>query len=149
MGKTATVVLVTVLVAIPAFLLAPAAPLGPAIWPAPVQLTPPPTPAQVKLFQVLGVFEALSLGLGVSFLILGWPAMQRAAGPSRRRAFVMYLGVAWLLANWWLHDGFHMVAGLNPGGLLWIEYGFHVTLILAGAALAYGFATMGRESRVR
>lgn len=32
-----------------------------------------------------------------------------------------------------------MVIGLRPGGLLAIEYAFHVTLIIAGVAFAYSF----------
>jgi hypothetical protein len=54
----------------------------------------------------------------------------------------MYLGTAWFLSNRWIHDNLHMVVGRRPNGLLGIEYGFHVTLIIAGAALAYSMATM-------
>ncbi len=139
---TARVLLVTLLIGVPAFLLAPAAPFGPAIWPAPAPLTPAPTPGQVKLLMVFGALEAAALGLGAAFVILGWPLVRRAAAPERGRAVAFYLGTAWLLVNWWLHDGLHMVSGMNPGALVWIEYGFHGTLIAAGAALAWCFATL-------
>lgn len=148
MGKTATVVMVTLLVGVPAFLLAPAAPLGPLIWPPPVDLSPAPTAGQVTLFQILGAFEALSLGLGVSFLFVGWSAVRRIAGPSQWRAVIMYVGVAWFLVNWWVHDGLHIVAGMSPRALLGIEYGFHVTLIFFGAGLAYCIATARWDERV-
>ena len=136
------VLLVTLLVGIPAFLLAPTAPLGPAIWPAPAPLMPAPTPGQVKLLMVFGVLEAAALGLGVAFVILAWPLVRRAAAPIRGRALAFYLGTAWLLVNWWFHDGLHMVSGMNPGALVWIEYAFHGTLIAAGGALAWCFATL-------
>ena len=45
----------------------------------------------------------------------------------------------------WLYDGLHIVNGMNSGGLIWIDYTFHGTLIVAGAALAYCFATMNWE----
>ncbi len=70
--------LVALVTAIPAFLLAPAAPLGHAVWPAPAELTPPPTPTQVEFFVLLGACEALALGLGVAFLIFG---AVRSGGP--------------------------------------------------------------------
>ncbi len=136
---------VTLLVAIPAFLLAPTAPLGHTIWPAPAELASPPTSTQVSLFMLLGACEALALGLGVAFLIFGWPQVRRVAVARRGRALASYLSIGWLLVNWWAHDGFHMVTGLHPGGLLGIEYAFHVTLIVAGAALAYSFGTMAAE----
>jgi hypothetical protein len=149
MRTTVKVLLVTLLIGIPAFLLAPMAPFGPAIWPAPAPLMPAPTPGQVTLLMVFGALEAAALGLGVAFVILGWPLVRRAAAPDRGRAMAMYLSTAWLLVNWWLHDGLHMVSGMNPRGLVWIEWGFHGTLIVAGAALAYCFARPDWEGSPR
>ena len=143
------VVLAVLVVGILAFLLAPNAPWT--IWPKPADLMPPPTPTEVNLFMLLGVFDALSLGLGVACLIFGWRLVMQVAAPARGRAAIIYVSTVWLLGNWWVHDALHMVNGMNPTGLLRIEYGFHVTLILAGAALAYAIATMvmdGSISRV-
>ena len=109
---------------------------------------PPPTPTEVNLFMLLGVFDALSLGLGVSCLIFGWPLIEQVATPSRGRTVIIYLSTVWFLGNWWVHDALHIVNGMNPTGLLWIEYGFHVTLIIAGAALAYAFATMVTDGSI-
>jgi hypothetical protein len=128
---TGKVVVVTLVVAIAAFLFGSHAPLGYVLWPTPVALASPPT-----------ALEALAFGLGVAFLLFAWPAVGRVAGSSHGRALAMYLGTAWVLSNWWIHDNLHMVVGLRPNGLLGIEYGFHVTLIIAGAALAYSMATM-------
>ena len=140
------VVLVTLVVAILAFLLAPNAPWT--IWPKPADLMPPPTPTEVNLFMLLAVFDALSLGLGIACLIFGWPLVQQVAAPSRGRAVIIYISTVWVLGNWWVHDALHMVNGMNPTGLLKIEYGFHVTLIIAGTALAYALATMVTDGSI-
>jgi hypothetical protein len=50
------------------------------------------------------------------------------------------------MANWWPHDSLHLHNGLALNGLLGIEYGFHVTLMLAGVILAYFFLTLQRRS---
>ena len=55
-----------------------------------------------------------------------------------------HLGIAWSLVNWWAHDGFHRVTGLNYEGLIRIEYGFHVTLIVGGILAAYFFLSVAR-----
>jgi hypothetical protein len=49
------------------------------------------------------------------------------------------------LGNWWLHDGLHMVVGMHVGGLLAIEYGFQVTLIIAALALTWALAKMAQS----
>ncbi len=139
---TGKVVVVTLVVAIAAFLFGSHGPLGYVLWPTPVALVSPPSAIQEKLFMLLDALEALAFGLGTAFLLFAWPAVGRVAGSSHGRALAMYLGTAWFLSNWWIHDNLHMVVGLRPNGLLGIEYGFHVTLIIAGAALAYSMATM-------
>lgn len=147
MNPKGKVALVTILFAIAAFLLASHGPLGHVLWPAPVALAASPTGMQVTLFILLDALEALAFGLGLAFILFAWSAVKQVAGPSTGRAVVMYVSTAWFLTNWWFHDNFHMVTGLRPGGLLAIEYGFHVTLIIAGAALAYTFALMARAQR--
>ena len=139
---TGNVAIVTLVVAIVAFLFGSHGPLGYMLWPTPVALVSAPTATQGKLFMALDGFEAVAFGLGIAFLLFGWPAVRRATGSSPGRALVMYLGIAWVLSNWWIHDNLHMVVGLRPNGLLGIEYGFHVTLIIVGAVLAYSMVTM-------
>jgi hypothetical protein len=141
------VIIVTLVVAIAAFLFTSHGPLGSVLWPTPVAFASPLTATQGKFFMLLDAFEALAFGLGVAFLLFGWPAVRRAAGSSHGRATVMYLGTAWFLSNWWIHDNLHMVVGLRPQGLLGIEYGFHVTLIIVGTALAYSLVTMPPPAR--
>ncbi len=70
------VLVVTVLVAILAFI------LGPIIW-SPAEGSPSPTAAQIPFLLFLSLVLATVLGLGVSFLAFGLPVMRRIS-PSRR-----------------------------------------------------------------
>ena len=148
MTRTVNVVLVTLVLGIAAFLCGSHGPLGAAIWPPPVSLTSAPSVVQEKLFMLLDAVEALAFGLGLAFVFFAWPAVKQAA-PSTGSAAVLYVSTAWLLTNWWIHDNLHMVIGLRPGGLLAIEYAFHVTLMMAGAALAYSFTRAVGRARAR
>ena len=131
------VALVTALFAVPAMA------LGQAIWP-PAPGGPEPTAGQLPFFILLAVFEALTFGLGVSFLLFGFAPLKRAVGGSAWRTWAIYLSVGWFLVSWWPHDNLHIHNGEDLQGLLYIEYGFHVTLMLAGIVLAYSLLTMLR-----
>jgi hypothetical protein len=145
-SSTRPFVLITVVAALAAFLLGPRAPLGELIWPATADLHPEPTGAQAGLFMLLGVVEALAFGAGLAILVLGGAIVRRVVPPDRPGlATATHLALFWLLWNWWLHDGFHMVAGLHTGSLLAIEYAFHVTLIAAAGVLAYALTTAARR----
>ena len=87
------------------------------------------------------MFEALTFGLGVSFLLFGFAPLKRAVGGSAWRTWAIYLSVGWFLVSWWPHDNLHIHNGDDLQGLLYIEYGFHVTLMLAGIVLAYSLLT--------
>jgi hypothetical protein len=57
-----------------------------------------------------------------------------------------HLAIAWSLINWWPHSNFHQTIGARSvGGLLAIEYGFHVTTIAAALIIAYFFMTLLRQ----
>jgi hypothetical protein len=58
----------------------------------------------------------------------------------------MYLAIGWFLVSWWPHDNMHIHNGNDLQGLLYIEYGFHVTLMAGGLILAYSLLTMLRSS---
>ena len=60
------------------------------------------------------------------------------------RAWAMYLSVGWFLVSWWPHYNLHLHTGLDLQSLLYIEYGFHVTLIFAAFVLAYSLLTLLR-----
>jgi hypothetical protein len=132
------VALVTALFAVPAMA------LGKVIWP-PAPGGPEPSAGQFPFFILLAVFEALTFGLGISFLLFGFAPLQRAVGATWR-AWAIYLSVGWFLVSWWPHDNLHIHNGDDLQGLLYIEYGFHVTLMLAGIVLAYSLLTMLKPS---
>jgi hypothetical protein len=123
------VLAVTVLVAAPAMM------LGPVIWP-PAEVGPEPTAGQFPFFLFLAAFEALTFGLGVSFLLFGFAPLKWALGGSSWRTWVAYLAVGWFLVSWWPHDNMHIHTGTDMQGLLYIEYGFHVTLMASAVILA-------------
>jgi hypothetical protein len=131
------VALITALFAVPAMA------LGQVIWP-PDPGNPEPSAGQLPFFIFLSVFEAVAFGLGISFLLFGFPALLRLARGSRLRAWAMYLSVGWFLVSWWPHDNLHLHTGLDLQGLLYIEYGFHVTLIFAAFVLAFSLLTLLR-----
>ena len=131
------VALVTALFAIPAMA------LGKVIWP-PAPGGPEPTALQFPFFIFLALIEALSFGLGISFLLFGFAPLQRAVGGSTWGTWAIYLSIGWLMVSWWPHDNLHIHNGDDLQGLLYIEYGFHVTLMVAGIVLAYAVLTLLR-----
>lgn len=118
--------------------------LGPILWPM-AEGGAQPTSGQLVFFIVLEAIQCLAFGLGVSFLLFGLPLVRRASPNSRLMAWAMYLSIGWLLVSWWPHGHLHQVVGENFQGLLYIEYGFHVTAIIAGLVLAYGFLLLLRQ----
>ena len=70
------VALVTALFAVPAMA------LGQVIWP-PAPGGPEPTAGHFPFFLFLAVFEALTFGLGISFLLFGFVSLKRALGGLR------------------------------------------------------------------
>ena len=136
------VVFVTLGLGIVFFLASPLGPLG-GFWrpyPLPPALTP--TQIQVSLFVLLHLIEALVSAFGVAFLIFGYPLVRAVAPASGTLTRLAHLAIAWVLINWWPHDSLHVSNGINPTGLLRIDYGFHVTLMAAGLILAYFFLTI-------
>jgi len=106
---------------------------------------PRPHRHAVTLFLLLNLCEVVTFGLAISFLIWGWPWVMRVANSHRGRAVWMYVSIAWLLGNWFPHDNLHVHNGMNMSGLLFIEYGFHVSLMITGLILAGGFLAILRE----
>ena len=121
--------------------------LGPILWPIP-EGGPQPTGGQLFFFILLEAIQSLAFGLGISFLLFGLPSVRRVSPNSSPVAWAMYLSIGWLLASWWPHGHLHQVVGENLQGLLYIEYGFHVTLIIGAVVLAYGFLSLlGQQSK--
>jgi amino acid permease len=125
------VLLVTVIVAIPAFI------LGPIIWP-PAEGSPSPTATQIPFLLFLNLVQATVLGLGVSFLAFGLSVMRRISPDSKVRAWAMYLSIAYLMISWWPHINMHVHnAPDNLQGLIYIDYLFHLPSMIAALVLAY------------
>lgn len=124
--------IVTLVFAIPAFLLAQV------IWPSPAGAPQPPA-GLLPLFILYGAIEAIAFGAGVAFLVFGYRWV-RAVGGAGRLTWLTYLSIAFVLMQWWPHDNMHRVAGTDFGALLRLEYGFHATIILASTIIAIFFA---------
>ena len=132
----------TVVLAAVAFLTSPNAPLG-GFW-RPGPDVPTPSAAQLPLFILLNIAEVLTFGLGVSFLLFGFPIVRAISPASELLTRAAHLSIAWTLFNWWPHDSLHLHLGLDLNGLLAIEYGFHITLMIAGGIMAAFFITLLR-----
>jgi hypothetical protein len=140
--KTLQFVAVTVTVAVLAFSLTFV------IWPIPPGITLPP-PGLVPYFAFVIACECLSFGFGVAFLIFGFPLVERFGG-SRFTTWGGYLGIAWFALNWWPHESFHRTtANTNFTRMIWIQFGFHLSLIVAAALVARFFAEAARGRTAR
>lgn len=112
---------------------------GQILWP-PSPDIPFPSPSQVIQFNILYVIESYLFGLGIAFLILGWPYVQKVSAHSGT-ARVMYFSLVWLLISWWPHDNLHLhlYDTHDIQSLIFIEYTFHLTVIIVSLILAYSF----------
>ena len=132
------VLIVTLVVAVPAFL------LGPVLFP-PAEVGMEPPTGQIPSFILLGVWDAVFLGLGVAFLLFGMPVLRKVSPDSSVRTWVMYLSIGFLTVSWWPHLNMHASNGIDFQGLLYIDYGFHVPLMISAAALIYCFISIARR----
>jgi hypothetical protein len=132
------VAIITAIVAVPAFV------SGPILFP-PADIGVEPTAGQLPYFLFLAVGDALLLGLGISFLLFGFPVMRKVSPDSKLRAWTMYLSIGYLMVSWWPHLNLHAHNGLNLQGLLYIDYFFHLPLEIAGVALALCFISLMRS----
>lgn len=134
MKRTLTI---TLAVAIPVF-------LSTRIVFPPPEHGPQPEGIQLPLFMVIGAFEALALGLAVATLASASRVIGTLPQAQHAPAWVVTIATTWFLANWWFHDNLHMQVGMDLGGLLALEYGFHVTMMSAGAAIIVALARLAR-----
>lgn len=121
-------IVVTLVVAVPAFAAEPAGPLGGFWAPHP---SGTPTAVQEGLFMILGALEALMLGGAVAFLAFGYPVLRSMGRVSARLTRATHLSIVWILAQWWAHDSLHIHNGPDVGGLLVIDYVFHLPIMAA------------------
>ena len=121
---------------------AAAVPLSFVFWPTPLGVATPP-PSMLPLFMPIAVvIPALSLGLGVAFMLFGRKLLSAAgASPLSRGAF---FSIGWLLINWWPHSNFHRVAN-GWTNIVVVDYFFHTTVIVASCVVAAFFLSVVRE----
>lgn len=123
---------VGVFVAIMAFTANPHGPLG-GFW-RPDTMSPDPTSIQLPFFILLNIFESLTFALAVILLIFNFP--KKPLSPlSLTQTRTAFISLSWVLGNWWAHDSLHVHIGMNLQSLLYLEYGFHVTMMIAALYL--------------
>lgn len=131
--RTRTKIIIgTIALAIPMFF------AGSMIWPNAVG-TPSPSSQQLPFFILLAVIEALVSGLGISTLIFGWKWVRQSPPENQALNILTLFSFAWILGQWWAHGNMHRWNGYDLQGLLYIDYGFHVTVIIASVILLYSF----------
>jgi hypothetical protein len=117
-------------------------PIGLAIWP-PAAGAPPGR--LLPFFMIVSLFEGAAFGLGVVFLVFG-RRLIGARRPLRSLTGAAYLSLAWLLLNWWPHDGLHRSGfGRTFAGVATIDMAFHTTLILGAAVVTVFFVRANRS----
>ena len=112
--------------------------LGQKIWTVPPGAAAPPA-GLVPFFVMLELAGDVLFGLGVSFVIFGYGLLVRARQPLWL-TYATYVSIAWLMLSWWPHGNLHRV---TPSGawlnLLYIDYGFHLSLMVGSAIVALFF----------
>ena len=119
-------VLVTLVASVGSFV------LSRVIWPD-LPNMPMPMGAQLPLLIAVGIVESLAFGVGVSFIIFAWGFMKGRSVED----WLVFFSAAWLLISWWPHDNLHRITPMGDyWGLIRLEWGFHITLIIAGVIVA-------------
>jgi hypothetical protein len=122
-------------------------PLTFVIWPIPPEIALPPANL-VPFFVFVIACECLSFGFGIAFLLFGYPLV-RSVGSGRFTSWSGYLGIAWFALNWWPHESFHRTTlSTNFDKQIWIQFGFHLSLIVAAVLVARFFVEAARGAAV-
>ncbi len=91
----------------------------------------------VKVFLVTVIIAVPAMVLGAVI----WPPAE--GGPEPTGDQLPFFNLLALI--WWPHDNLHISNGNNLQGLLFIEYGFHFTLMIAALVLAHCFLSLIRQ----
>jgi hypothetical protein len=105
----------------------------PSLWPLPPQYQDIPAKL-IPWFIGLNIYESIGFGFAIGLVLFGINWIKKNAKPEHQtRLIVLLLVCAWFAGNWWTHDHAHI---MTPEGdysrLLMIEYGYHVTMMIAG-----------------
>jgi hypothetical protein len=124
--------LLTLVIGVAAFL------TGPKLWPMAPSVPEPPS-SLLPLYIVLAAVEALAFGFAVTFALFGWPAIRRLPLGAPWLNKSLFISLCWFMGNWWMHDNLHMHIAFDMNRLLYIEYGFHISMIACVLILTVGF----------
>ncbi|MBI3335504.1 MAG: hypothetical protein HY001_03330 [Candidatus Portnoybacteria bacterium] len=134
-------ILMTLFLGVPAFF------LGKVIWPD-LPDAPQPSAFQLPFFIILSALQSLLFGFGVAFAIVAWPWVKKSAD-NIWRTRAMYFSVVWILVQWWPHDNLHRWNGFDLQGLLFIDYAFHLTVMLASVIILSFFVSTLKSQMVK
>ena len=78
--------------------------------------------------------ESLAFGAGLAWFAFGWQHVQHAG---RRLATATYVAIGWGIVSWFPHSSLHIAWEEDDWyALAAIEWGFHVTLVVAAVIVA-------------
>lgn len=130
-GRFIGTVVVGVVVAL---VFGPDGPLG-GFW-RPAAGSEEPSGLMIPGFIGVSVAEGIALGTALGVLLFGRGWFTRLVGASGL-ATAAWLSTMWLLGSWWPHTAAHRYVGEDLGGLLAIEWIFHVgSMVAIGIVLA-------------
>lgn len=138
MNRWSRISLLTLVIGAAAFL------SGPLLWPMAASVPAPPANL-LPFYIVLAAAEALAFGFAVAFAVFGWPAIRRLPLGASWLNKTLFITLCWFMGNWWMHDNLHMHVALDMNHLLYIEYGFHMTMLACGLVLAVGFIRLATQ----
>ena len=121
---------------------------GPKLWPM-APSVPDPPPNLLPFYIVLAAIEALAFGFAVAFAIFGWPAIRRLPLGASWLNKSLFVTLCWFMGNWWMHDNLHMHIALDMSRLLYIEYGFHMSMLACVLILTVGFMRLAAPSAAK
>ena len=139
MRKSLWMPIVTVVVGLAAFL------VGPKLWPVAPGVPMPPANL-LPGYIALSAIEALAFGFAVAFALFGWPAVRGLSLGAPWLNKWLFVTLVWFTGNWWMHDSLHMHNGMDMHGLILIEVGFHITMLICGVTLALSLLRLSPHS---
>ncbi|MFD0278854.1 amino acid adenylation domain-containing protein [Kitasatospora sp. NPDC127111] len=105
-----------------------------ALWPGSTDLSAVPGPYSTY-FRILYFFELASFGLGLIYLLFGYPTIAGYGRPTAL-AVATHLSVFWLLASWWPQDNLYRTSSATD----WprqsvLVFVFNVALMVSAAVV--------------
>lgn len=107
---------------------------GPKIWPMGPDVPMPPR-SFLPAYIAFATIEALAFGFAAAFALLGWPAIRDLRLGTQWLNKLLFVTLIWFMGNWWFHDNLHMHVGLDMRRLVYIEYGFHGSMLACAVIL--------------